>query len=413
MGRCVADLQQGIYWDNGQRPPRHFAVAFLRASEDANALDVGNVLVTLTQLWRGLAAGRVPDLQGADIPAGNLAWLIGYGRKAFGLSGATKNLPKGLQRQNAFKSVLPSGGGPVLDGAGIMYAPDIAFNPATEDIVVQFTGDTPLSVGRAVVETWTMLERMRNPGTGHVPIGLTASFTGFNREDHRSWIGFHDGISNLKSGSQRKSVIAIKRAGLNAADRWTTGGTYMAFMRLAVNLGLWETFQQDAQERLVGRTKISGCPLKGISETGQPLPIDGCPAPGSSDVTGPLNEAFLEPPDGVRSEALLQSHVQRANHHQGPLGRRASQRFYRQGYEYFEPPVPGRPLQVGLNFVSFQEHPERLLDTLKRDGWLGATNFGGSPGPELIKAYATGIYFCPAVEGVNFPGASIFPLATV
>jgi len=407
----VPELQGGIYWDKGQHPPRHFAIAFLRATQGSNATDVREVLVALTALWRDLARGTVPDLPGAAIPPGNLAWLIAFGRKTFELNGANRNIPARLRSPNMMASVLPGGGGPAVDGSGIMYASDLVTNPATEEIAVQFTGDTPLSVTRAIVETWTLLERMRDPQSGRAPLMLAASFIGFNREDHRSWIGFHDGISNMVSGEERRSAIAVKPTGLPANDRWTEGGTYLAFMRLAVDLRLWATHSQSTQEQLVGRTKIYGCPLRDISGDGEPVPKDGCPLAGTSEVTEPGNEAHREPPDGV-SGALSVSHVQRANHHQSTPDRRQSQRFFRQGYEYFEPPVPGRPLQVGLNFVSFQEHPERLLKTLNRHLWLGGTNFGGAPGPALITCYAAGIYLCPPEDGEAFPGASIFPPAT-
>ena len=162
---------------------------------------------------------------------------------------------------------------------------------------------------------------------------------------------------------------------------------------------------------MVGRAKISGCPLHDVSPQGTAIPSVECPGPGKREVTESGNEVHHEPPDGVPEELRI-SHVQRANHHQSTPTRRDSQRFFRQGYEYFEPPIPGRQLlQVGLNFVSFQEHPERLLNTLKKDRWLGDTNFGGDPGPELITCYAAGIYFCPADDKENFPGASIFKLA--
>ena len=409
----MPDLQAGIYWDSGQTPPRHFAVAFLRARQGAAAAEVGEILVALSDMWNGLVRGIVPDLPGANVPSANLAWLIGYSRKVFSLRNVAHQIPHGLRSPHVTAAVLPGCGGPVFDGAGILYSKDLVKNPATEEIVVQFTGDTPLSVSRAVVETWKSLEKLRDPKGNAPALMLTASFTGFNREDHRSWIGFHDGISNMKAGLERKSAIAVRRSGLSSADDWTLGGSYFAFMRLAVDLNVWEELSANTQEKLVGRAKVSGCPLHDVSREGIAIPSINCPAPGTSEVTDAGNEAHKEPPDGVPKEIMI-SHVQRANHHQSTPARRDSQRFYRQGYEYFEPPVPGRqPFQVGLNFVSFQEHPERLLNTLKRDGWLGATNFGGDPGPEIVTCYAAGIYFCPADSREKFAGASIFQLEVV
>jgi deferrochelatase/peroxidase EfeB len=317
-------------------------------------------------------------------------------------------LPKNLRPPNVFDSVDPAGGGgKVLEGSGLNYARGLPLNPATEEICVQFTGDTPLSVSRAVVETWKLLEAARDAKTGKAALLLSASFTGFNREDERSWLGFHDGVSNLPSGNPRKAVIAIKRQGLPPRDSWTVDGAYMAFIRLTIDLKLWEELGREEQELLVGRTKISGCPLLARHVAGHPQTAPGCPAAGTFEVTDDVvpNRPFREPPDGVDADIVL-SHVQRANHHQD------RQRIFRQGYEFLEAPIPGRPLSVGLNFVSFQDNPERLLFILRTESWLGSINFGGDPGPELLSATAAAIFLCPPrQDGELFPGASIFPLA--
>lgn len=401
---ALAKLQDGIYWDKGTTPPRCFAIAFFKADREATALGVAALLTRLVALWDGLKDERLADLPGVRVPRSGFEWLIGFGIKAFKIGGAAKQLPRRLDTPNIFNSVDPAGGGgKVLDGSGLDYAKGLALNPASEEICVQFTGDTPLSVSRAIVETWKLIESARDPATGRSALALSASFTGFNREDQRSWLGFHDGLSNLESGSARKSVIAVKRQGLPPIDRWTVDGTYMAFMRLAVDLRQWEQLGLQEQETLVGRTRITGCPLRAAHVAGQAQTVDGCPAPGSNEVTGDGNEAFREPPDGV-DEVITKSHVQRANHHFQP------QRIYRQGYEFAEMPMPGRPLAVGLNFVSFQDNPDRLFGILKNEGWLGATNFGGAPGPQLLTALAAGVFFCPARDDAElFPGASIFP----
>jgi hypothetical protein len=68
-----------------------------------------------------------------------------------------------------------------------------------------------------------------------------------------------------------------------------------------------------------------------------------------------------------------------------------------------------------LNFVSYQDTPDRLIFVLKTIGWLGGVNFGGGeqqqpPGMEaLLAVHAAGIFLCPpAIDGEPFPGQSIF-----
>lgn len=405
----MAELQQGIFWDHGQVPPRHFAIVFLRVVGRPGAADVDLALSDLADLWRGLEAGRVPHLPGATVPSGGLTWLLAFGRKAFDVLGTSRNAPRGLTRSNVVESALPGGGGPVVLGGGINYSSDVTRNPGSEEIAVQFLGETPLSVARAVVETETYLEVARNQHGPFAPIQMGAVYTGFNREDHRSWIGHHDGISNLRAGQERFDAIAVPAVGLDPQDRWTTTGTYLAFMRLDVDLRVWNAQSRRTQDILVGRDKITGCPFVDVDDAERPIGVSGCPVLGSDGPVDPANAAFREPPDGV-PQILRESHVQRANHHQNPVNRPESQRFFRQGYEFMEPPDGNRPMRIGLNFVSFQAQISRLRDTLRRNTWLGGVNFGGKPGPEFIHARAAGFYYCPpsGVDGEEYPGQSIF-----
>ena len=400
----MASMQGGIYWDKGTAPPRCYGIVFLKADRDADARQVNDALMKLAGCWNGLKQGTVAALPGVTLPAENFDWLLGFGMKAFGIAGALKPVPTNIRPPRVFASVDPAGGGLVVYGSGLRYAAGVPSNVATEEFCAQFTGNTPLSVGRAIVETVHLLEGLRDPATGRAALLVSAAFTGFNREDRRSWLDFHDGISNLISGEERKSVITIRAAGLPAADKWTAGGTYMAFIRAAVDLKRWRGMGRLDQELVVGRSKLSGCPLV-TAGPGEPTMVPGCPTPGTTEITGAGNVAFLEPPDGV-DEAIRKSHVQRANHHI------VKQRIYRQGYEFLDPPLPGRPLSVGLNFVSFQDDPDRLFFMLRTNGWLGGVNFGGDPGPELLHAIAAAMFLCPPLEdGEAYPGASVFQAA--
>ena len=84
-------------------------------------------------------------------------------------------------------------------------------------------------------------------------------------------------------------------------------------------------------------------------------------------------------------------------------------RIFRQGYPYLEPHST-EAFRVGLNFVSFQNSPERLIGMLTSDGWLGGTNFGGRGAGgasdfQLLTAYAAGMFFVPPFAADDpFPG---------
>ena len=406
-------LQDGIYHAPGQRPGEHFGILFLRAVPGCSAADVGEVLRELWTLYQGLCQGRVPDLPGHPVPPGELSVLIAFGQKAFALPGARRPLPQNLQQHGQFRSPLPTGGGKLLTGSGLSYMDDVRQNPATEEVAVQFIARTALAVNRAVVETWKLLHDRAAAQADELGsrLLLTSFYTGFQRDDGRSWLDFHDGVSNLRS-EERIRALGIKPPPL-PEDAWTEGGTYLAFLRIAVNLAKWRLRTRQEQDLLVGRDKLTGCPLATVNAAGTPEPAAGCPFTGTREVGEPGNEAFREPHNVPA--ALRLSHVQRANHRQGPPELSNSLRIFRQGYEFLEAVESTPGFRAGLNFVSFQDTPERLLRMLTAPGWLGDVNFGGDvqhplPGmQELLSIRAGGVFLVPPREQAEpFPGASIF-----
>ncbi|HUR84562.1 MAG TPA: hypothetical protein VMY78_04395 [Solirubrobacteraceae bacterium] len=399
-------LQEGIYHAPGRRPGRFFALLFLRASEGVDAARAAAALGELWAMYQELKAGRLRDLDGVQLPAAEedaLTVLLGFGRNVFGLPGTALARPRGLGDECLFRSAEAAGGGPLLRGTGLRYAPEVTANMATEHFCVQVIGDTKLAVDRAVVETWKVLADADTPD-----LSLTTFYLGFQRNDRRSWIDFHDGLSNLRS-SDRAGVITIDPG---ADEDWATGGTYLAFLRLAVDLPAWRRLERRDQELAVGRDKLSGCPVTGVGEDGAPLTDAGCPVTGTSIWESANDDAFAEPLE-VEDPRVRASHVQRANHHQRPASDPGSRRIFRQGYEFLEwaPGAPG--FRAGLNFVSFQDTPSRVLRMLVAGGWLGGANFGGDEErlPELaglLSVFGAGIYFVPTVaaEGSEpFPGA--------
>jgi Dyp-type peroxidase family len=399
-------IQDGIFFRSGDSPPPFFSILFLRATAGCTAAQVGETLAALWEMYRGLQAGQVRDLPGQMVPPANLSVLLGMGTKAFALDGVARPRPPGLDDSFRFVSAKPAGGGKLLPGAGLSYANEVRLNPATEEFAVQFLADTRLGVERGVVETWKFLADARDPATGGAPLEPGTFYLGTQREDARSWIDFHDGISNLRS-DERERVIAIPAPGV-PDDAWTLNGTYLAFIRLGIDLVAWRALDRRRQELAVGRDKLTGCPLVSVDAAGVPTPAPGCPA-GGPDVTAPGNDAFRETGQ-LADPALRRSHIQRANHHQEPSSDPSSRRIYRQGYPFLEWQESAPGFRAGLNFVSFQDTPERLVRTLTSPSWLGVTNFGGDEPAlqQLLTVYAAGIYLVPPAEdGETFPGASV------
>ena len=400
-------LQEGIYHAPGTRPGKHFALLFLRVAPGVGAAGAAAALTDLWGMYQGLKAGRVDDLDGATVPAGELTVLLGFGRNAFELDGTALARPRGLADEYLFRSADPAGGGPLLRGSGLRYAPDLRANMATEAFCVQVIAETKLAVDRAVVETWKALADA--PAS---ELELTTFYLGNQRDDHRSWIDFHDGLSNLRS-EDRESVITI---GPGTDEAWAVGGTYLAFLRLAVDLAGWRRLERRDQELAVGRDKLTGCPIVSVGEDGAPRTDPGCPVAGTQIHETPNDGPFAEPPE-VSDPVVRASHVQRANHHIRPASDFGSRRIFRQGYEFLEWAGGPPGFRAGLNFVSFQDTPGRLLMMLTAGGWLGGTNFGGDedahpPLASLLTVYGAGVYLVPpVVAGEPFPGAAALGVA--
>lgn len=401
-------LQEGIYHAPGQRPRANLALLFLRGRQGYPATEVYRDLSEIWRILQDLRGGVVRSLPGVTVPAAGLSVLVGYGYNIFDVPGALKSRPAALE--DAFRFLRPSasGGGAFLPGSGLQYAKDIYANLATEDISLQFIADTQLAVNRPIVEIETFLRSVSDPA-----IEVASVYHGFNREDGRSWIGFHDGVSNIPS-HQRWKAMEIKTSG------WTKGGTYMTFIRLGIDLSSWERIDQRRQNVVVGRDKTSGCPFTGVDASGSPVTAIGCPITGSRDIFDPANANFKEPTaPSAGDTTIIESHVQRANNaHSTDWASKSSLRVYRQGYEFLEAINVGPSrIEVGLNFISFQDHPERIFRVLTQDGWLGATNFGGevnSQNPDvglrdLLTVRAAGNFLIPpVVEDGRIPGYAIF-----
>ena len=302
----------------------------------------------------------------------------------------------------------------MLKASGLRYADDVLHNPATEEIAIQLIGDTQLSVHRAVVETERILDAFVDPEVGVAPVAIAGVLTGFARDDGRSWINFHDGVSNLVSQDRAKVIVVKAETAPEPDDAWTIGGTYVAYLRLALDLPAWRKLTRAQQELLVGRDKLTGSPVTSLGPNGEIVTDARCPVVGTTEVIEPGNERFREP-QPVGNPAVAQSHVQRANHHQGNVSDSDSLRLFRQGYEFFELSSELTRPRVGLNFVSFQDTPQRLLRLLTQQGWLGEVNFGGDPNAQppglasLLSVRAAAIFFVPPVIDANtYPGAEIF-----
>ncbi len=418
-------LQNGIYYRREPHIGNSFCVIFLRASESSNAVDVGNMLDGLWLRLKELENGIIKelDVNPKTRSSGNLSILIGYGPKIFLLDGVKKTKPENFDNKWVFNEPNPKGGGPILDGSEISYADKLDSNHALFDhIIVQFIADTDFHTSRTLVETWKELRQLNNKMKPKTPLEVSAIYKGFQSETGRNLLGFHDGVSNIKS-SERLNAIAIKPNNRNQ-DLWTVNGTYLAFMRTVINIQAWEDLSVERQEIIIGRDKETGCPLIGIDKGGKPVKDSGCPVFGTREVTDRGNEHYRERPQyGIKnistvvSEKILQnSHIATTgfpNRIQGQIY--IPNRIFRQGFEFLESSNSYPGFDLGLNFVSFQNNPESFFKSLiiradktRSDSKINKDNAMPSLN-NFFSVYSAGVFFIPPIEiGEVFPGSSIF-----
>lgn len=424
--RGMKRLQNGIYFKedsftiSADSRNNCFAVMFLQISDGLPSQQVAEYLQDLWRMFRNLRKGFVSDLPGCRVPSDDLSVLLAYGPNTFGIPEVIKKIPRDFKGKQ-FRKPVP--GEPILEGAGIRYGSDLPMNQGISDhLAIQFISKSQLATYRAVVETWKFTMRTMPLNK----ISVTTFYTGFQRNDRRSWLGFHDELSNMKNTVERKKAIVIDNFNNNLLhqDYWTAGGTYLAFLRLEINLAYWEKIGRRDQEFLIGRDKLTGIPLVGIDKKGNPLKRIGCPP--SSEIQS-YDKRFHDHPNYFQKPSLernteidvdssirllSQSHIGRTRHiDRIKSDDPASRRIFRQGFEFIESSYNNyaNPLKTGLNFISFQNDPTRLLFILTDPSWLGGSNFGGTAQgmKDLLTVQACGIFFVPPAEK-PFPGVSMF-----
>ena len=401
-------LQEGIYFRSGETPAPFYRLLLLDFEAGIGPAEARAGLTAVWAMLRELQAGRVRALRterASDpdfaVPTGGLTCLIGYGARLFNAAAHAPPLVEVGRPSRLIPLAFGPPGQPFLQ---LHWDAAVDRNRGEADIALQLIADTELAANRAIVEVRKLVAAER------LPLRIVTFFAGFKREDRRSWIDFHDGI-NTMTAPHRLEAMEVKLTN----HPWLTRGTYMNFLKVAVDLDVWNGLTRVEQEVIVGRDKLTGCPIERVDRgpNGELAPrvIAECPMTGTFPEDPPLR--YLDP--GRATTRLPQaSHIHRANLNRSEPRQAASNRLYRQGYEFLDP-LPDGGIRLGLNFVSFQRDLGFVQDILRRAAWLGDVNFGGPTNPQagepapvvLMSLIAGGFYAVPS-RGEPFPGAALF-----
>jgi Dyp-type peroxidase family len=394
-------IQPGIFYRKAESAPDFFRLVTFNFIGGTTAQQAVDTLKTLWDVLGDLQEGRVRDLSATRpgdpdimVDSGSLVPTLCLGTRLFrpGMH------PDGFVGQRP--SDVPELGAAPFNA--LKWGPTARPKAAQTDFAIALHGTTELSVARAVVELQKAIWDHK------LPASMVCFFSGLHRDDRRSWIDFHDGINNMESGGERLQALEVVH---DAAD-WLVGGSTMLFLKIEIDLFGWRKLPRELQEALVGRDKLSGCPLDEVKIDGvgklTPKPIAGCPV----GVTLPSSGPYVTVPAMAHDDIVITSHIHRTNPTRGGPDQPLHNRIFRQGYEFVDSPPDGG-VRVGLNFVSFQKAFDRVQEILSTDDWLRDANFGGIPGDtnvpafELMSIVAGGYFYVPPVTE-PFPGIEAF-----
>jgi dye decolorizing peroxidase len=270
---------------------------------------------TIAKLFRAWTAAARAITQGTKVPAdptiavdgqpAALTVTIGIGRELLGRLGL--EVPAAL-------ADLPQFAGDVIEER---------FSGG--DLVVQLCGDDPMVLAGA--------DRVLRRSAGAVvrPRWQQAGFQGMaaRRDGHstRNLMGQVDGTNNVSTSDKARGGPVWVDA---AEPAWMTGGSYLVVRRIRMLLDSWETLAVPAQERVIGRHKLSGAPL-GSQEEADPVDLDAKGTDGSPLI--PVN-----------------SHVRLSTPAKG-------EEMLRRGFSYRAGVLPDGSSDEGLLFLAYVKDP--------------------------------------------------------
>ena len=171
-------------------------------------------------------------------------------------------------------------------------------------------------------------------------LGFGRASAGPTQATPRNLMGFKDGTRNITTDAEHDRFVWLDED----AD-WMAGGTYQVVRKIRMNLEIWDADVVSDQQRVFGRTKVSGAPLSGGQEHTTPdfhATAHGQPA--------------IDP----RSHVALAAHE--AN---------GGVKILRRGYNYTDGLNQYGQLDAGLLFVAYMNDPDHFTRLQRR---LGASD---------------------------------------
>lgn len=153
----------------------------------------------------------------------------------------------------------------------------------------------------------------------------------------RNLLGFKDGSANLRVDDPEHLAEFVWVG--DEDQPWLAGGTYLVARRIRMTVEAWDRTRLSEQERVIGRTKVTGAPLTGGVEADD-VDLDATSSAGSPVVD-------------------IDAHVRLA--HPTTVGTR----LLRRPFNYVQGITGVGQMDAGLIFLAFQRSPEQFT-TIQR-----------------------------------------------
>jgi deferrochelatase/peroxidase EfeB len=247
------------------------------------------------------------------------------------------------------------------------------------DLLIQFcanTQDTVVHALRDIVKNLPDQLVLKWAQAGNVPVIPAAP--GAAPESARNFLGFHDGSANPDSADTALMQRVVWVGPGNAEPGWATGGSYMAVRVIRTLVERWDRTPLGEQERIFGRTKMSGAPLD------------------RPDGTEAMVPDFAADPDG--DVTPLDAHIRLAN----PRTPEAeASLMLRRPFNYVNGVLTNGQLDQGLLFIAYQADLERSFIAVQR-------RLDREPLAEYIKPVGGGYFFAlPGFAEGDYLGSTL------
>lgn len=248
------------------------------------------------------------------------------------------------------------------------------------DITIQIcanTQDTTIHALRDIIKNTSKHLVLKWKQEGNVPVIVAPP--GGVAESARNFLGFRDGTANPDSGNETLMDSVVWVGAGRGEPEWAVGGSYQAVRLIRNFVERWDRTPLGEQERIFGRTKVSGAPLD-KPEGGEFATPDY-----TSDTDGKLTP--------------LDSHIRLAN----PRTPESNENLIlRRPFNYSNGVTKSGQLDQGLLFICYQGDLEKGFITVQR-------RLDGEPLEEYIKPIGGGYFYTlPGVrEASDYLGSTL------